>query len=81
MDAPVVNYVFSPFEGNINPGDPQRIKLYIQAKNYIDKEDDKVENLVSNSKDIICHFLSLSKKYVWEGLSFMVQTGSVPKIF
>ena len=26
-----VNYVISPFEGNMNPGYPMGIKLYIQA--------------------------------------------------
>ena len=29
--AAQVNYVLSPFEGNINPGDPQGIKTYLQA--------------------------------------------------
>ena len=27
MSSTVVKYVLSPFEGNINPGDPQGIKL------------------------------------------------------
>ena len=29
MSAPVLNYVISPFEGNINPGDPQWLKFYL----------------------------------------------------
>ena len=31
MDDPVVNYIISPFEVNINPGDPQGTKTYLQA--------------------------------------------------
>ena len=32
-----INYVFSPFEGNLNPEDPMGIKLYLQAAKEIDK--------------------------------------------
>ena len=32
-----VNYVFIPFEGNINPGDPTGLKLYLQVTKEIDK--------------------------------------------
>ena len=35
MEVPVVNYVLSPFEGNINPGYPQGLKIYLQATNEI----------------------------------------------
>ena len=38
MASPVVNNVISPFEGNINTGDTQGIKLYLQGTNEIDKE-------------------------------------------
>ena len=41
--ASPVKYVIRPFEGNINTGDTQRIKLYIQAKREIDKEYDKLD--------------------------------------
>ena len=37
MDAPVVNYALSPFEGSINPGDTQGLKIYIQETKEIDK--------------------------------------------
>ena len=37
-----VNYALSPFEGNIDPGDPTGIKLYLQANNDIYKETDKL---------------------------------------
>ena len=40
MAAPV-KYVLRSFEGNINPGYPQGIKLYLQATHDIDKEADK----------------------------------------
>ena len=60
MAAPV-NYVLSPFEGNINPGDPQGIKPYIRGTKEIDKEDDKLDSSVSNSKGIIDNFLSIAK--------------------
>ena len=42
MAAPVVNYFISSFEGNINPGYPQGIKLYLQETKYMDKEANKV---------------------------------------
>ena len=61
MADPVVNHVLIPFEWKINTGYPQGIKLYIQAKKQIDKEAYKLDISVSNSKDIIYHFLSLSK--------------------
>ena len=31
MSYPVVDYVLSPFDGNLNPGDPQDIKIYLQT--------------------------------------------------
>ena len=46
MAATVANYVLSPFRGNINPRDPQGIKLYLQATKEIDKESDKLYILV-----------------------------------
>ena len=38
-----VNYVLSPFKGNTNPGDPQGLKLYVQATKEIDKESDMLD--------------------------------------
>ena len=42
MDATAVNYVLSPFEGNINPLYITGIKLIFQATKYIDKENNKL---------------------------------------
>ena len=53
MDAPVVNYVLSPFKGNINPAGPQGLKFYIQSTKEIYRESDKLDILVSYAKDII----------------------------
>ena len=64
MVAPV-NYLLSPFEGNINNRHPKGIKMYLQATKYIDKEADKLDISVSNVKFITDHFLSLTKKYCW----------------
>ena len=61
MNVPVVNYVLNPFEGNINTGYPQGIKIYLQATKEIGKRDDKLDISVSNVKDIIYHFISLTK--------------------
>ena len=58
-----MNYVFSPFEGKLNTGDPQVIKFYLQAKKEIDKESYKLYISVLNAKDIIDHFLNLAKTY------------------
>ena len=81
MEAPV-KYVLIPFEENINPGDPKGIKLYLQATREIDKESDKLDITVSNTKDIIDNFISLYKKYGWKHLEFMVETGAgTNKIF
>ena len=55
-----VNDLINPFEGNINPGYPTGIKLHLQATKEIDKETDKLYISVSNSKDILYHFLSLA---------------------
>ena len=41
MDSPI-NYVFIPFEGNINPIYSKGIGLYLQATKDIDKETDKL---------------------------------------
>ena len=77
-----VNYVLSPFEGNINPWDPTDLKLYIQGTKQIDKETYKLYISVSNFKDIVDHFLSLDNKCGWGGLAFMVNTGAdTNKIF
>ena len=71
-----MNYVLIPFKGNINPGDPQGIKLYLQATKDIDKEADELDISVSNAKDIIDHFISIANKYVWGRLKFMVYTSA-----
>ena len=65
MAATVVNYALRPFYGDINPGDLQRIKLYLQEKKYIDKEDEKLDISISNAKDIIDNFISITNKYGW----------------
>ena len=73
MAAPVVNYVLSPFEGEINPENPQGLILYLQEKNKIDKEADKLDISVSNAIKTIDHFLSLANKYGWGHLESMVE--------
>ena len=71
-DAPDVNYFIISFKGNINPGYPKGIKLHLKSTKEIDKE----YISVSNNKDIIDYFIIIDNKYVWERLSFMVQTGA-----
>ena len=51
--------MISPFEGNINPGGPHGIKPYLQEKNEIEKEAEKLDILVSNYKDNINNVLSV----------------------
>ena len=65
-----------PFEGNINPGYPTGIKLYLQSTKEIDKETDTLDILVPDAKDIIYPFLGLSKKIGWGHLALMVNTGT-----
>ena len=43
MDITVVNYVLSPFEGNINTGDKHAIEIYLQNTKYIDKKSGKLD--------------------------------------
>ena len=62
MSYPVVNYVLSPFEVNMNHGDLQGVKLYPKAKKEMDKESDKLDVSVSNAEDIIDRFISLANK-------------------
>ena len=38
-----VNYLLSPFEGNINDGDRMGLKLYLQATKEIYKETNKLD--------------------------------------
>ena len=45
-------------------GDPQELKIYLQAMKEIDKEDDKLDISFSNDKDIIDIFLILANKYL-----------------
>ena len=61
--ADPIKYVLRPFEGNINPGYPTGIKLYIKSKKDIDKEADKLYILDTNAKDTKYHFLSIANKY------------------
>ena len=74
-----VNYVLSPFEGNINTGYPTGLKIYLHSTKEIDKETDELDISVSNVKDIIDHFLSLSNKYFWVRLALMANTGTCAK--
>ena len=74
-----VNYVLRPFEGDINSGYPTELKLYLQATNEMDKENDKLDISVSNSKDIIDHFISLANKYGWRRLTFTAGTATGAK--
>ena len=53
--------MLTPFKVNVTPGEPQGIKLYLEATNEIYLEADKLDNSVSNDKDINDHFLSQSK--------------------
>ena len=38
-----VNYVLSPSEENINPGNPQGLKIYLQSTKEVEKEADKLD--------------------------------------
>ena len=63
MVAHVVNYLINSLKGNINPGYPQGVKLYLQATKYIYKESGNLDISVSNAKDILDNFLSIDNKY------------------
>ena len=67
---PVVDYVFSPFRGNINPVNIQGLKIYIKPTKEIYKEYNKLYISVPNAKDIIDNFLSIANKFVWGRLFF-----------
>ena len=79
MASPIVNYVIIPFKRNVNPGDPQGLKLYLQAAKEIDKESENLDISVSNAKNSIDHFLSLANKYGRGRFELMVDTGAVAK--
>ena len=63
--ANLINYLLIPFEGNISPGDPTGIKLYLQATMEIYKETDNIYISVPNYKNIIDPFLSLVNNNGW----------------
>ena len=79
MSDPVVKYVLSPFEGSINHGDTTGLKLYLQSTKGVYKANYKIYILVSNSKYIIDHLLSIALKCGWGRLAFMVGTNDVPR--
>ena len=72
-----VNYVMSPIEWKINPGDTTRIGIYVRSTKEINKETEKLHISVLNAKDIVYQSLSISNKYGWGRLDFMVNTGTV----
>ena len=74
-----VNYVPIPFERKMDPGDPTSFKLYLQTTKKIDKETDKLDISLSNSKEIVDQFLSLANKYVWGRLAFTLGTSNGAK--
>ena len=67
-----VNYVLRPFEGSMKPGDPTGLNICLQEIKEIVKETYKLNISISNAKDIVDNFISLSNKYVWGYLTFMV---------
>ena len=60
--ADPLNNVLTNFEGEINPGYPKRLKIYLQSTKEIDKMNDKLDISVSDTKDIMYHFISLANK-------------------
>ena len=57
----------------------RRDQIYLQENNKIDKGFDRLNILVSNSKNIKDHFLSQDKSYDWGRLAFMLDTSAGPK--
>ena len=78
MSVPV-NYLLGPFEGSVDTGYPKGIKINFQATKEIDKDADKLDISVSNSKYIIYNFLSVANKYGWRSLFLMVDTSAGAK--
>ena len=74
--APGMKYLLRLFDGNINTGNPQFIKINLQETKEIDKESEKLYIPVSNAKDIIDHFRIIFDNYGWGSLAFMVETGA-----
>ena len=76
-----VNYVVSPLKMNINHGHSKGLKIYLQATKEIDKQTDKLDISVSNSKGITYDFISPGNKYVWGRFAFMLNTCTGAKYF
>ena len=81
MDAPVLKYVLITLEGNINPGYMQELKMYLKLKKDKDKEAEKKDVSVSNSKDIIDHFLIIAKNMAGDALNSWYKLGQVQRTF
>ena len=74
MVASVVNCTIIPIKQNTNPVFPQGLKLYLPKTKGIDTDSDKLDISVSDSKEIIYHFISIANKYGWGHLALMVET-------
>ena len=59
----MLNYVIRKFEGDTTPGEPQGLKIYLQATREIDKHA-KYFDTFSKAKEIIVHLISLGKNIV-----------------
>ena len=72
-------YALIPFEGNINSGDTQGIKPYLQETEDIKQETEKPMLPFQTPKTLFDHFIGLANKYGWGALAFMVNTTEVKK--
>ena len=70
MEASQVNWVLFPFEWNINPVEPQGIKIYLQTTGEIDKKRKSYIYHLITIKYIIYHLISLSNIMVGEYLYY-----------
>ena len=78
--AATTSYVTNPYLENINPGDSNGSKLYMEATEPLDK-DHKIEIKVDNANKFLDQVHSDANKFGWGPLVFRVQTGSNPGSF
>ena len=78
MGSPHLNYVLIPFEGNINPGETQSLKLIFRQQG-IQRKNWKVRHLSFKHKWHYRFFYQTILKNGWGRLAFMVKTNKGKK--
>ena len=65
--APAISFIEDPYQGNINPGTDQGLKLYLNAIKPVE-EDQRMKVSISQAKSIRATLEELSNQFGWAQL-------------